>query len=230
MTKLSRYYRVIHPTLPLLPDTKTTLFQQLDKVSVGVREAFEATLQTLLQDSLAKQQDDFSKSPKGLISILIIENRVKSYLDGIVCLQTILLLIVIPTFRAQKDYNPQALYGLANAVVSMLGLGLTKTNWSNYNILVYPCQEIFADAEVKSYRGLARRAWLAFMVVEHWSAAAKYIVTTSLGRITDMFADDEALLQPTGFYIARKSPLFFPRGECSWTHKPRSNSHFGRNQ
>lgn len=207
LTELSRYYRVIHLTLPILPDTKTRLFQFLDKTSIGVRKAFEKTLHTLLPASgSSSSTEDFGMSAKGLVAELILTTKIETYLDHVVLLQAILLLIIIPNLRANKNYRPQGFYNIALWLVAVIEPGAKKSNRPDVNFTISSDKPdpAFSYVEMKASEEPARRAWVAFLVVESWGVAALHLKSQPLGKRHHLDPSDKALLKDTGFHIARK--------------------------
>lgn len=181
--------------------------------SEKARKAFVAAFHTLpRQLAPAMGNGQASMSPKLKVADAMLEGGIKSFLDGIICLQAILLLIIIPTMRVQEEYDPEYLYHLAVSLVTVLGLGSIHRTLPVAFGPAYAFGEkrlIVSAAEITRFGKLAQRTWLAFTVVESWTATAQYIVGRAKPE-TDhrLFRSDKDLIGDTGFLFVRKSPYF----------------------
>lgn len=195
MTKqLSRYYRLIHATHPLLADTKLQVLLNLDKViDAVVRDAFFASLQVLVKSispgSTFQQQDD--RAAELLISLNFKDAANRTTTDNLVYLQAIILMALATDMSRPAISQQPIWYNLAGIMADFLGLG------------VGPPYKQTADPELE-YSKLARRAWLVFITLDRWNASGTLSRSIMPEDVILFPHDDHALLGGNGFHLLRK--------------------------
>ncbi len=195
MTKLHvRYYRLIHATHPLLPDTKLQVVLNLDKVSDGlVRDAFSAALQALVKSvtpGSASHQQGFRASQL-LMALNFKDAATRSPLDNLVYLQAILLMALTADMSVPAISQQPVWYSLAGIMSDFLCLGAGQPYKHN------------VDAEIDFSR-LARRAWIVFITLDRWHASSTLNRLVVAEDVTLLPQDDHMLLGGAGFHLARK--------------------------
>ena len=197
--QLSRYYRLIHTTHPLLADTKLQVLLNLDKViDALVRDAFFGSLQVLVKSispgSTSQQQD--VRAAELLMSLNFKDAATRTATDNLVYLQAILLMALATDMSGPAISQQPIWYNLAGIMADFLGLGVGP-----------PYKEI-ADPEIE-YSKLARRAWLVFITLDRWHASGTLSRSIMPDDVTLFPHDDHALLGGNGFHLLRKQLSIF---------------------
>ena len=197
--QISRYYRLIHTTHPLLADTKLQVLLNLDKViDALVRDAFFGSLQALVKSispGSASQQQDV-RAAELLISLNFKDAATRTSNDNLVYLQAILLMALATDMSGPAISQQPIWYNLAGIMADFLGLGVGP-----------PYKEI-ADPEIE-YSKLARRAWLVFITLDRWHASGTLSRSIMPDDVTLFPHDDHALLGGNGFHLLRKQLSIF---------------------
>lgn len=192
--QLSRYYRVVHATHPLLADTKLQVLLNLDKVIDSVvRDAFFASLQVLVKSispgSTFQQQE--VRAAELLISLSFKDAATRTSTDNIVYLQAIILMAMATDTSGPAISQQPIWYSLACIMADFLGLSVGPPYKQN------------ADPEIE-YSKLARRAWLVFITLDRWHASGTLSRSIMPEDVTLFPHDDHALLGGNGFHLLRK--------------------------
>lgn len=197
--QLSRYYRLIHATHPLLADTKLQVLLNLDKViDAVVRDAFFASLQVLVKSitpgSTSQQQD--LRAAELLMSLNFKDAATRTATDNLVYLQAILLMALATDMSGPAISQQPIWYNLAGIMADFLGLGNGPPYKQN------------ADPEIE-YSKLARRAWLVFITLDRWHASGTLSRSIMPEDVTLFPHDDHTLLGDNGFHLLRKHLSIF---------------------
>lgn len=192
--QLSRYYRLIHATHPLLADTKLQVLLNLDKViDAVVRDAFFASLQVLAKSTisgLTSQHQDV-RAVDLLMSLNFKDAATRTTTDNLIYLQAILLMALATDMRGPAISQQPIWYSLAAIMADFLGLGVGPPYKQN------------ADPEIE-YSKLARRAWLVFITLDRWNASGTLSRSIMPEDVTLFPHNDHALLGGNGFHLLRK--------------------------
>lgn len=208
--QLSRYYRLIHTTHPLLADTKLQVLLNLDKViDAPVRDAFFGSLQVLVKSispgSTPQQQD--VRAAELLMSLNFKDAATRTATDNLVYLQAILLMALATDMSGPAISQQPIWYNLAGIMADFLDLG------------VGPPYKQIADPEIE-YSKLARRAWLVFITLDRWHASGTLSRSIMPEDVTLFPHDDHALLGGNGFHLLRKHLSIFIHLKALATNRP----------
>ena len=199
MTEIScRYYRVIHKTHPLLPDTKAELHLYLTKATTSMREAFLAALQTLVQPVTSTSASDpqnvqfNSKATELLMALQFEPASNRSFFNNLVYTQAILLMVLSTDINISTSSEPPVWYSLAFSMSTHLALRSKKPyKWESY-----PQYEEVAKQ--------ARRTWLVLMTLDRWHAASTLNPLLVPENGVTLPGRDMALFGDVGLHFGRK--------------------------
>ena len=194
----SRYYSIIHPTYPILPQTKARVSTML---SGPVRDALYEALSSAVRSfpSSSTQRVEHQSTPKAthLIMASQYENcSVRSFSTNLIYLQIMILLAITAENQAttRGQAGPPAAFWLASAIGFAYRLKL-HTNKK---------PEMFLETDNDAEEKLARRIWWSLVIMDRWHAAG----TSSPTHIPDesivMYEEDQALLGGEVYNLARK--------------------------
>lgn len=195
---MSRYYRVVHATHPLLPDSKAQLHIHLAKASSPIREAFLAAFETLVKPvSLTPASDSqnvqLSSKAVGLLMTLQLEDpKNRSFIDNLVYLQAMLLMVLTTDMNISTSFHTPVLNSLAYIMSNFLGLRARQSYKHN------------SDPEINELEKLARRAWILLMTLDRWYAASTLNPVLTPPKGLTLLQQDIALLGDVGYHFARK--------------------------
>lgn len=198
---MSRYYRVIHGTHPLLPDTKAELHLHLAKATGPMREAFLAAFQMVVKPVSSTSASDpqnghFNSKAAGLLMALQFEDAAnRSFFDNLVYLQAMLLMVLTTDMNMSASSQPPVWYSLAFSMSTFLALRARQSYKQN------------TDPENNELEKLARRAWLLLMTLDRWHAASTWNPLLIPEKGVTLLRQDEALLGSVGYHFARKWSL-----------------------
>ncbi|MCJ1469550.1 Glucose-responsive transcription factor [Pseudocyphellaria aurata] len=196
---VEEYYRLIHATHPLLPDSKAELHLHLVKTSGPVREAFLAAFQTLVKPVASTSGSDLqnvqvSSKAVRLLSALQFEDATsRSFSDNLVFVQAILLMVLTTDMDVIASSQPPIWYNMANCMSSFLALSARQPYKNN------------TDPEIAELEKLARRAWLLLITLDRWHAASTSYSLVTPPEDAILLRQDNALLGDVGFHFARLS-------------------------
>lgn len=195
---ISRYYRLIHATHPLLPDSKAELHLHLVKTSGPVREAFLAAFQTLVKPVASTSASDpqnvqvSSKAVRLLMALQFEDAASRSFFDNLVYLQAMLLMVMTTDMDVVASSQPPVWYPLAICMSTFLALRARQPYKHN------------TDPETTELEKLARRAWLLLMTLDRWHAASSLNPVLTPEKGVTLLRQDSALLGDVGFHFARE--------------------------
>lgn len=196
---VEEYYRVIHATHPLLPDSKLELHLHLEKASISMRERFLAAFQTLVQpvsSASASDPQNVQTHPKAtelLLALQFEDAANRSFFDNLVYFQAILLMVLSTDMNISTSSQPPIWYGLASGMSSFLALRAKQPYKHNSN------------PEINEIEKLARRAWLLLLTLDRWHAASTVNPLIIPENGVKLLRQDNALLGDVGFHFARLS-------------------------
>lgn len=198
---MTRYYRTIHATHPLLPDSKLELHLHLEKASIPMREAFLAAFQTLVQPVSSASASDpqnvqiNSKATELLVALQFEDAANRSFFDNLVYFQAILLMVLSTDMNMAASSQPPVWYGVAFGMSAFLALRAKQPYKHNSN------------PEINEIEKLARRAWLLLLTLDRWHAVSTLNPLIIPEKGVTLLRQDNALLGDVGFHFARKQVL-----------------------
>ena len=197
---LNRYYELIHPTFPLLPEAKPNLRSRLAEAPASMRDAFLEALYSTVQSSPASRARGVSTSNARRASDLIISaqfesSTTRSHRDNLIYLQTLILMGLEADNHGPGSSGPPRAAWLGAAV------GLVYNMKLHSNRLP---REKLQTGDPDSDEKLGRRAWWVLVVLDRWHA----ISTSSPLFIPDssvaLLMEDQTVLGVALYHIARE--------------------------
>ncbi|KAF8422618.1 hypothetical protein EV426DRAFT_534927 [Tirmania nivea] len=197
---VNQYYELIHPTFPLLPESKSNLQSRLAEAPASMRDAFLEALYSTVRSSPASRARGVSTSNARRASDLIISAQfesptTRSHRDNLIYLQT-LILMGLEADNHGPDSSPPRAAWLGAAV------GLVYNMKLHSNRLP---REKLQTGDPDSDEKLGRRAWWVLVVLDRWHA----ISTSSPLFIPDssvaLLVEDQNVLGVALYHITRLS-------------------------
>ena len=200
----NRYYNVIHPTYPFLPQSKARLNSNLGNCSSTLREAFyealHAAVRSFPSPNMLSHETQNARKATQLIMASQFENAsVRTTSTNLIYLQTMMLMAV-----AADNYGPssQPLMGPTLSVWLGSAVGLAYS----LKLHLHKQPDKVSESDPDSEDKLARRLWWSLVIMDRWHASS----TSSPLLIPDgsviMYAEDQALLGDPLYHLARKFP------------------------
>lgn len=196
----NRYYELIHPTFPFLPESTSNLRSRLAEAPGSMRDAFLEALYSTVRSSPASRARGVSTSNARRASDLIISaqfesSAARSHRDKLIYLQTLILMGLEADNHGPDSSGPPRAAWLGAAV------GLVYSMKLHSNRLP---REKLQPGDPDSDEKLGRRAWWVLVVLDRWHA----ISTSSPQFIPDstvaLLVEDQNVLGAALYHIARK--------------------------
>ena len=182
-----RYYRSIHPTLPLLPENESQLSSNLEAVPADLRQAFNSALATAAKAATSgaypadvkNASDQYGAIRKGATSGPAVD---------LVSLQTLALLALIDDLDGPASSRDGSWLG--SAIAKANSHHLSKSSATPDNSEIGP---------------LLRRVWLSLVLLDRWHTAS--ICGATLISDDDIHVDesDHILLGSSSYHLLRES-------------------------
>ena len=187
----TRYYRLIHPTLPLLPHTTAAIQDNVQKVPAGVCEAFFAALDAAVVAMSRPDTKEVMKSATDqLKGIQSVSGYTDTLLSKLVYLQALILMVV-----AADNVGPS--YKSKGTWISLAVDAATAMKLH---------QPVRPDDPDSYKRGdLGRRAWLILFILDRWYAVSKDDIPRVPEANCKLVDFDRELMGDTPYHLFRKS-------------------------
>lgn len=199
----SSYYKFIHPTYPLLSQSKARVNSRLSNCPPSLREAFYESLHAAVQSfptsNTATVERHSTKKAAQLLASQFENATAHTLSTNLVYLQTMLLMAIEadnrgPATKGQTGLPPSVWLG------SAVGLAYSM----KLHVHTPPDKQFENDPD--SEDKLARRIWWSLVMMDRWHASS----TSSPLLIPDgsviVYPEDQALLGDNLYHLARKSP------------------------
>ena len=191
---------MVHPVLPFLPHERARLHSNLMSVSLTARRAFFSALYTFAHpgeyDPLPNLSNERSyMEPANLVVALQYQNSAaQTAAEKLVGLQTVILMILATELTGPTNIEYRGWYTQAFGAAAFHFGYLRRVRGAG--------KLLGSDAD--EHHLLARRAWLAFVTLEHWHAAGTASPTMCPDELTQLVADDRLMLGDVGYFLLRK--------------------------
>lgn len=206
---IGEYYRLIHQTFPLLPNSKTRLRHKLRECPASLREAFLAAIDCLMRTFPTSTLTPSPSYP--LILKRAAENLAKYPFDNpsahtpatnLVYLQTLLLMAIETdnhgpaTIRGQAGPSRAEWLGRAAGVAGQLEINTIRSDTAGGSIL---------SGDRDSEDRLARRVWWVLFILDRWHASSTADLLKLPENSVVLLPEDQILLGESTYHLARLS-------------------------
>lgn len=200
---ITRYYRIIHPTYPLLPNSTSRLRSRLLECTAVLQGAFLEALYAAVRSSpastLKPARDTLgARRASELITSFqydTLASRTKS--TNLIYLQTMILMVL----EADNHITERGQSGSRRAV--WLGAAVSLSN--SLKLFINPSRTSYALNDLDSNENLGRRLWCILIILDRWHAVG----TSSPRLIPDcnvvIMQQDKILLGEHVYHLHRKS-------------------------
>lgn len=206
-TVINEYYRIIHQTFPLLPNSKQRLQQRLADCPTSLREAFLAALDCLMRTfpttTLAPNPAYHTALKKAaeLLARYPFDNpSTHTNATNLVYLQTLLLMALETdnhgpaTIRGQAGPSRAEWLGRAAGVAGQLEINVIRTASSSV-----------MEGDRDSEERLARRVWWVLFILDRWHASSTADLLKLPENSVVLLPEDQILLGESTYHLARLS-------------------------
>lgn len=196
------YYKAIHPTYPILPNSKARLNARLATCPSVLKDAFYESLYAAAQSFSASNAPAAeyrgAKKAAKILALQLDGSTTSTFSTNMVYLQTLLLMAIEADRRGPL---PEGQTGATQSVWLGAAVGLAYSMKLHVHKPVDKQSESDSDSEDK----LERRIWWSLVVMDRWHAAG----TSSPLLIPDgsviVYPEDQALLGDNLYHLARES-------------------------
>ncbi|KAK5163891.1 Glucose-responsive transcription factor [Saxophila tyrrhenica] len=205
---INEYYRIIHQTFPLLPNSKHRLRQRLGECPGSLRDAFLAALDCLMRTfpttSLAPNANyaQAIKKAAELLAKYPFDNPSShTNATNLVYLQTLLLMALEcdnhgpATIRGEAGPSRAEWLGRAAGVAGQLEINVIRTGAS----------QSLLDGDRDSEERLARRVWWVLFILDRWHASSTADLLKLPENSVVLLPEDQMLLGESTYHLARLS-------------------------
>ena len=194
VANIIRYYKVIQPTFPLLPTSKTNVASRLANCPPILKDAFLEALYATVRSVTSSTDATSARRAASLVSTCQFDGTaIKSFSDNLILLSALILMAI----EAGSHVGTRSGSG-SQSVWLGAAVGLAFS----LKLHVY-----HADEEEDSNDNLARRIWWSLIILDRFHASG----TSSPLMIPDtsavLLVDDVKILGDQTYHLARASPL-----------------------
>lgn len=206
---VGEYYRLIHQTFPLLPNSKTRLKHRLGEVPAPLRDAFLGALDCLTRtfptsslSPTSSYHQTLKKAAESLAKYPFDNPQSHTPATNLVYLQTLLLMAIETdnhgpaTIRGQAGPSRAEWLGRAAGVAGQLEINIARSDVGSNSLLTGD-----RDSEDR----LARRVWWVLFILDRWHASS----TADLLKLPEnsvlLLPEDQILLGESTYHLARLS-------------------------
>lgn len=206
---VGEYYRLIHQTFPLLPNSKTRLKHRLGEIPAPLRDAFLGALDCLTRtfptsslQPTASYHQTLKRAAESLAKYPFDNPSSHTPATNLVYLQTLLLMAIETdnhgpaTIRGQAGPSRAEWLGRAAGVAGQLEINIARSDVGNNSLLTGD-----RDSEDR----LARRVWWVLFILDRWHASS----TADLLKLPEnsvlLLPEDQILLGESTYHLARLS-------------------------
>ena len=203
LLNIFRYYRIIHPVLPILTHSKLRLRSYLGKVSMTIRDALLEALYAATRlspgASVSRPANTVAnKTVHDLFNAYQSENvSSHDYLSNLVFVQASILMVVSldmsgpPKLQALPGPSKDVWFGMAVGMAKSLKLHGTRTLENN------------ATEDVDSPELIGRRTWWSLIIVDRWHACGASAPLSFPDSSAQLQPGDSQLLGDSVYHLAR---------------------------
>ena len=204
---IDEYYRIIHQTFPLLPNSKNRLRQRLADCPTSLREAFLAALDCLMRTfptTMLQPNANYAQALKRAAELLAkypFDNPSShTNATSLVYLQTLLLMALESdnhgpaTIRGQAGPSRAEWLGRAAGVAGQLEINTIRTG-----------SQSVMEGDRDSEERLARRVWWVLFILDRWHASSTADLLKLPENSVVLLPEDQILLGESTYHLARLS-------------------------
>lgn len=198
-----RYYRIVHPTLPLLPHSKARLHSRLKQASATLRTAFLLATDCAVRSSPTTQLKPRTEARFNtrLVAELISSSQyqdvsTRTFTSDLMYIQALILM-----FLEADNHGPAALRSQNGPPRSeWLGRAIGMANHLKLNVPRFgePYSDD-ADADDK----LARRVWWILFILDRWHASSTSNPLLLPDHASLLLSEDQHVLGESIYQLAR---------------------------
>ena len=204
---MDEYYRIIHQTLPLLPNNKNRLRQRLADCPASLRDGFlaalDCTMRTFPTTNL-QPNENYPQALKKAVEMLArypFDNpSTHTNATNLVYLQTLLLMALEAdnhgpaTIRGQAGPSRAEWLGRAAGVAGQLEINVIRKT-----------RESIIGGDHDSEERLARRVWWCLFILDRWHASSTADLLKLPENSVVLLPEDQILLGESTYHLARLS-------------------------
>lgn len=202
IAKSSRYYRLIHPTIPLLSHSKSRLHSRLIQAPHSLRKALLGAIDCAVRTHSSGRPEDGGENRTHIATKLINTSQYedplpRTFAHSLMYIQCLLLMAVeadnhgLTLTRGRGGSSPSEWLGRAIGAASQLKLNVAAPG-DQYS------QE--SDGDNK----LGRRIWWIMFILDRWYATSTSSALQLPNDSSALTVEDEGLLGSSTFQSARK--------------------------
>ena len=204
---VNEYYRIIHPTFPMLPTTKIRLRQRLSECPPTLREAFLGALDCLMRSfptATLPANVDHPQARKRAAELLaqypFDRPSEQTHATDLVYLQTLLFMAL-----ECDNHGPSSICGQAGASrAEWLGRAAGVAGRLEINTTHETSQSVLVGDRDSEER-LARRVWWVLFILDRWHASSTADLLKLPENSVVLLPEDQILLGESLYHLARLS-------------------------
>ena len=200
---LNSYYKIMHPTFPLLSQSKARLNSRWSSYPVTLRDALYSALHSAVNSfPSATSLPENKSSRKGMqlwFTAQLEAPASRSFATNLAYLQILLLLAIEAGNRVPGAARGQA--ALSQSVWLGNAVGLA------YEMKLYEYKAPLTD-DPDSDERLGRRIWWSLVIMDRWHAASMSTPLLVSDNALVLMPEDQSLLGESLFHLTRKSAYF----------------------
>lgn len=196
----SRYYNAIHPTYPILCQSKARLGTGMSNCHGPLKEAFYEALHAAVRsftppaNQASSDQYSIKKATHLIIASQFENSSVRSFTTNLVYLQTMMLMAIAAENQPRKCQT-----GLSQSVWLGSAVGLSYS----LKLHLHKQPSTAGGSDPDADENLARRIWWSLVIMDRWHSLS----TSSPLLIPDgsvvVYPEDAALLGESLYHLAR---------------------------
>ncbi|KAK5718122.1 Glucose-responsive transcription factor [Elasticomyces elasticus] len=204
---IDEYYRIIHQTFPLLPNSKHRLRQRLAECPASLREAFLAALDCLMRTFPTTTlppnvgyHTALKKAAELLARYPFDNPSTHTNSTNLVYLQTLLLMAL-----ESDNHGPATIRGQAGpSRAEWLGRAAGVAGQLEINVIRKPSNSVM-EGDRDSEERLARRVWWVLFILDRWHASSMADLLKLPENSVVLLPEDQILLGESTYHLARLS-------------------------
>lgn len=204
---VDEYYRIIHQTFPLLPNSKHRLRQRLAECPSSLREAFLAALDCLMRTfptTTLGENPSYAQALKRAAELLAqypFDNPSShTNATNLVYLQTLILMAL-----ESDNHGPASIRGQAGpSRAEWLGRAAGVAGQLEINVIRTSSQSL-VEGDRDSEERLARRVWWVLFILDRWHASSTADLLKLPENSVVLLPEDQILLGESTYNLARLS-------------------------
>lgn len=202
---VDEYYRLVHPTFPLLPHSKLRLRTRLTNCPPTLREAFLVALDTAMRDSPTSKLESLDTSTGARKAAALIaasqfeDTSSRTMSANLIYIQTLILMAL-----ESDHHGPATMRGqIGPPRAEWLGRAVGMAMHLKLNAL-YP-KDRFGEGDPDADEKLGRRVWWILFILDRWHASSTAQLLQLPENSASLLLEDVILLGESTYHLARLS-------------------------